>query len=192
MIIVGNCGFDSRHRAGFDIRRPNGNGFYTLIFIKTEAFLRLTAKSSTRRPIRQSCMIKLLMYTMAAIRRLTVMTGCGSILQRRKIWSKNYRSHWTVHFLWQIPPCWQNTSKSLSPKLSTHLYKEQLMDALMHALLYSLAGQIHASGDERRKNKYFPLFSQIRMNIRNAPTKMGRCLDCPGSQSESDPFSAPL
>ena len=44
MIIVSNCGFDSRHRAGFDIRRPNGNGFYTLIFIKTEAFFEIDGK----------------------------------------------------------------------------------------------------------------------------------------------------
>lgn len=92
MIIVSNCGFDSRHRAGFDIRRPNGNGFYTLMFIKTEAFLKLTANSSIRRLTPQSCMIKLPMYTTAAAHKPTVMTGYGSIFQRRKIWWKNYLS----------------------------------------------------------------------------------------------------
>ena len=82
MIIVGNCGFDSRHRAGFDIRRPNGNGFYTLIFIKTEAFFEIDGEIVNTAPNTA------ILYDKTAY----VHYGCGSILQRRKIWSKNYRS----------------------------------------------------------------------------------------------------
>ena len=93
MIIVGNCGFDSRHRAGFDIRRPNGNGFYTLIFIKTEAFFEIDGEIVNTAPNTA------ILYDKTAY----VHYGCHTQtysddwvrfdFAEEEIWSKNYRSH---------------------------------------------------------------------------------------------------
>lgn len=172
MILVSNCGFDSRHLAGFDIRRPNGNGFYTLMFIRTEAFFEIGGQIINTPPNTA------VLYDKTAY----VHYGCHT---------QTYSDDW-VRFDFAeeenlveklaLPlnhpfPLIDTTLLTeyikiiVSKNFSTHLYKEQLIDALMHALLYSLAGQIHASEDERRKNKYFLLLSQIRMNIRNAPHK---------------------
>ena len=172
MIIVSNCGFDSRHRTGFDIRRPNGNGVYTLMFIKTEAFFEIDGKLIDTPPNTA------ILYDKNAY----IHYGCHA---------QPYSDDW-IHFdfsegeslieqldlLLNHPfPLTDTTLLTeyvkiiVSKNLSSHLYKAQIIDALMHALLYSLAGQFHTSKDERLKNKYFQRLNQVRMNIQNAPHK---------------------
>lgn len=85
MIIVSNCGFDSRHRTGFDIRRPNGNGVYTLMFIKTEAFFEIDGKLIGTTPNTAILYDKMLIFIMVVMRSLTVMIGFILTFQRKNI-----------------------------------------------------------------------------------------------------------
>lgn len=85
MIIVSNCGFDSRHRTGFDIRRPNGNGVYTLMFIKTEAFFEIDGKLIDTPLIQLFYTIKMLIFIMVVMHSPTVMIGFILTFQRESL-----------------------------------------------------------------------------------------------------------
>ncbi len=172
MIVVSNCGFDSRHRTDFDIRRVNGNGVYTLLFIKTEAFFEIDGKFIDTAPNTA------ILYD----RNAYIHYGCHA---------QFYSDDW-IHFdfleeenlieklvlplnhpfpLTDTTLLTEYVKIIVSKNLSSHLYKEQIIDSLMHTLLYSLAEQIYVSKDKRLKNKYFRRLNQIRMNIQNAPQK---------------------
>lgn len=131
MIIVSNCGFDSRHRAGFDIRRPNGNGFYTLMFIKTAAFFEIDGKLINTPPNTA------VLYDKTAY----VHYGCDT---------QTYSDDWVRFDFAEEENLVEKLSLPLnhpfpltdttllteyikiivSKNFSTHLYREQLIDAL--------------------------------------------------------------
>ena len=56
-------------------------------------------------------------------------------------------------------------------KLSSHIYRENIIDSLMHTLLYSLASQYHAAPETYGNNKYYYPMNELRMEILNAPNK---------------------
>ncbi len=172
MILVSNCGFDSRHHFGFDIKHPNGNGSYILMFVKTEAFFEIAGEIVDTTPNTA------ILYDKNAY----IHYGCHA---------QSYSDDW-IHFdfseeenlieklnlprnhpfpLLDTSLLTEYVKIIVSKYLSSNLYKVQIIDSLMHALLYSLAAQVHASNDERQKNKYFLPLNQIHRNIQNAPHK---------------------
>lgn len=172
MIIINNCGFDSRHPAALDMRRPYGSGDYTLLLVKSDAFFEIDGSIINTAPNIA------ILYDKTAF----VHYGCHK---------PHYNDDW-IHFdfedtemllekldiplnhpfpLSDIISLTEYVRLIVMEKYSTHLYRKQIMDSLMRALLYSLSAQNHAKQDERLENKYFLTLNQIRMNIQNAPHK---------------------
>ena len=56
-------------------------------------------------------------------------------------------------------------------KHTDHPYREQIINSLMHALLYSLASQLKDPEDKVMTNKYYPVMNDLRMSILNTPHK---------------------
>lgn len=173
MIKVNRCGYDSRHRAVLDTLLPGGNEDYTLLLVKTTAFFEQNGVVLNTPPN------TVILYSP----RSYIHYG------RRET---GYNDDW-IHFelLGEDTDLLRTLSLPLDApfvlphmgtlvdysrlvvieKLSTHLYREQAMDALMHTLLYSLASQYHTVPDANSQNKYYYPMNELRMEILNAPNK---------------------
>ncbi|WMC91933.1 helix-turn-helix transcriptional regulator [Kineothrix sp. MB12-C1] len=173
MITVFNCGYDSKHRTVLDMYRPNGTPDYTLLIIKTEAFFEQNKEFITI-PANTAILYNKESY---------VHYGCHN---------PNYNDDW-IHFDFSkedlsffeelnIPldtPCPLSYVGQLSDYarlvvLETHTahpFKEQIIDSLMRALLYSLSSQIHETPNEITTHKYYNEMNSIRIAIANAPHK---------------------
>lgn len=172
MIQVFNCGYESRHTTPINIRRPNGGSDYTLLIIKTEAFFEQNNKMTEIAP---NTVILYEKYSYVHY---------GSQ-------SSNYNDDWIhfdlikgenlfdsliIPFNTPIPLtfCGQLSEyvrMIVQEKLGNSIWKEQLLDALMHTLLYSLDSMIRSISALPITQKYFSCMNQLRMELLNAPHK---------------------
>lgn len=173
MITVNICGYDSMHKMAFDRSFPDGYEDYALLLIKTESFFEVDGETVDFPP--NTVMI----YGAHS----PVHYGC------RK---PHYNDDW-IHFelhgedaelLRQLAipvnrpfalPCLGTLTDYarlvVQEKLSSHSHSCQIIDSLMHALLYSLASQLHAVPDDNANNKYYYPMNELRVEILNAPYK---------------------
>ena len=172
-IQVNRCGYDSRHRTVLDTYSPAGNEDYTLLLVKSCAYFEQDGIIQDTPPG------TVMLYD----RYSYVHYGCRE---------QGYNDDW-IHFelhgedtdLLQrlslplnspfTPPCMGTLADYsrlvVMEKLSGHIYRENVMDALMHSLLYSLASQYHSVPDVNNGNKYYHPMNRLRMEILNAPNK---------------------
>lgn len=173
MIEIGNCGFDSIHQTAFGIRRPKGSPDYVLLLIKTEAYF-------------EECGVtRDLPANTAILYEKNTYVHYGS--------KKPYYCNDWLHFMPEESD--QGFLRSLSIPFNTPLqlphfgrlselarfivldklagppYCLQSIDALMRALLYSLASQLCRPADAAASHRNYETLNQLRMSITNAPNK---------------------
>jgi len=173
MITVNRCGYDSKHRAILDSRSVGGNDDYTLLLVKTEAYFERDGRILDTPPN------TVILYSIHSY----IHYGCRS---------PHYNDDW-IHFdlhgedsdLLQklslpldtpfvLPYMGTLTDYSrlvVIEKLSSHVYRENIIDSLMHTLLYSLASQYHTIPEANSNSKYYYPMNGLRMEILNAPNK---------------------
>lgn len=173
MIQVFNCGYESRHSSGLDIRRQNGSSDYTLLIIKSEAFFEQNGETTLLHPN------TILLYEKFAY------VHYGSIHPK-------YNDDW-IHFdlikgeetlfdtlaiplntPFSLPSCTQLSEYArliVQETLGTGVWKEQILDSLMHLLLYSLDTMIRTASASNTAHKYDSCMKQLRMELLNTPHK---------------------
>lgn len=119
-------------------------------------------------------MISIIIYTMAAVNRILMIIGYISI--PFDTFDSSFFCNLTFSFntpyaLTYMGHLDEYTRLIVTEKLSSNIHKDEILNSLMYALLYSLSAQIHSQNDERNSNKYFFQFNQLRMEILNAPHK---------------------
>lgn len=175
MITVNRCGYDSRHMLVLNTCIPAGYEDYTLLLVKTNAFFEQNGILIDTPPG------TVILYD----RHVPIRYGCRE---------PHYNDDW-IHFELHGDDAdlLQRLSLPLSTpfvlpfmgsltdycrlvvteKFSSHLYREDTLDALMHTLLYTLASLYHGVRDVNSRNKYYYPLSRLRMEILNAPDKNG-------------------
>ena len=155
MITVGHCGYDSKHRTHLEMRRPCGTPDYTLLLVKTNAFFSIKGERVLTLPG------TVILYD----KNVPVHYGSTGLL---------FNNDW-IHFLpdetdlpfllgLEIPfstplslPYMAQLSEYarmiVMEKHTDHPYREQIINSLMHALLYSLASQLKCPEDKVMTNK---------------------------------------
>ncbi len=173
MITVNRCGYDSRHMLVLNTCIPAGYEDYTLLLVKTNAFFEQNGILIDTPPG------TVILYD----RHVPIRYGCRE---------PHYNDDW-IHFelhgddtdlLQRL--CLPLSTPFVLPfmgtltdycrlvvteKFSSHLYREDTLDALMHTLLYTLASLYHGARDVNSRNKYYYPLSRLRMEILNAPDK---------------------
>lgn len=173
MIKVNVCGYDSMHKMALDSVYPNGYDDYTLLLVKTESFFEIDGVITDMPPN------TLIIYKPYSY----IHYGCKE---------PHYNDNW-IHFELHgededflerlelpvdrpfiLPHMGTLISYSklvVLEKLSTHSHKEDVMDSLMHALLYSISDQLRTEPNSNTNNKYYHPMKELRMEILNAPYK---------------------
>ena len=173
MITVNVCGYDSMHKMKFDRSYPDGYEDHALLLIKTASFFEIDGEMLDFGPN------TVMVYGVGS----PVHYGCRN---------PHYNDDW-IHFELQgedggllrklaipvnrpftLPYLGTLTDYArlvVQEKLSARPHSPQIIDSLMHALLYSLAGQLHAAPDGNAAHKYYCPMREQRMEILNAPYK---------------------
>ena len=173
MITVNICGYDSMHKMKFNRSCPNGYEDYALLLVKTESFFEVRGEIADFPPN------TVMVYGVHS----PVHYGCRN---------PHYNDDW-IHF--ELHGTDESLLRQLSipvdspftlpylgtltdyarlivqEKLSAHSNGRQIIDSLMHALLYSLASQLQAAPDDNVNHKYYCPMNELRMEILNAPYK---------------------
>lgn len=173
MITVNVCGYDSMHKMVFDRSSPDGFEDYTLLLIKTESFFELGGEKISfppntvmiygiHSPVHYGCSkphynddwihFKLLREDSNLLEQLAIPVNCP----------------FTLPYLGTLT---DYTRLIVQEKLSAHPHSPQVIDSLMHALLYSLSDQLHTRSDCNTNNKYYYSLNELRLEILNAPYK---------------------
>ena len=173
MITVGICGYDSMHKIKCDRLFPDGYGEYTLLLVKTEAFFEIDGSVINTPPN------TVIIYSPHKF----VHYGCQK---------PHYNDDW-IHFQlheddshileklnipvdhpFTLPYMGTLTEYCrllVQEKLSDHSHKLEVLDSLMHTLLYSIADLLHSRSDENINHKYYHLLNIQRLELLNAPYK---------------------
>lgn len=171
MITVNVCGYDSMHKMKFHRSCPGGYEDHALLLIKTASYFEIDGEATDFGPN------TVMVYGAGS----PVHYGCRN---------PHYNDDW-IHFELlgedegllrelAIPvnrpftlPCLGTLTDYarlvVQEKLSARPHSPQAIDSLMHALLYSLADQVHAAPNDNTGNPYYYPMSELRMEIQNAP-----------------------
>lgn len=171
MITVNICGYDSMHKAPMDIRRPKGFDDYLLLFIKSGCFLEDQGRTEKVSPN-------------------SVLLFSPRSYVHYFYPKPHYNDDW-IHFelhgqdetlleqlslpanrplsLPHMSALTEYSRLVVTEKLSSRPYGQEVTDSLMHALLYSLAGQLHAPASLSRDSRYFAALNEIRTQLINSP-----------------------
>lgn len=171
MITVNVCGYDSMHKIPLDRSYPEGYQDYTLLLVKSESFFEADGKLMDFPPN------TVMLYGI----RCPVRYGC------RK---PHYNDDW-IHFnLHEEDACllrelaipvnhpftlpYLGTLTDycrliVQEKLSSHFYKAETINSLMHGLFYSLSDQIRLLPDSNVCSKYYYPMNELRLEILNSP-----------------------
>ena len=173
MIEIGICGYGSVHQTSFGIRRPKGSPDYVLLLIKTESYYE------------KDGIIQDLPANIAVLYNKNTYVHYGS----KKPYYCNDWIHFTLtgeeqdflssldiplHTPMALPHLSQLSEyvrMIVASKHSGQLYSPQTTDALMKALLYSVASQNQIAADTIMTHKNYDLLNQLRMAIHNSPNK---------------------
>ncbi len=172
MIAVMNCGHDSRHKTKFHMLRKTGVPNYILLLVKTEAFFELNGSIETTAP------------------NMAILFDRNSYMHYGSKHSF-YNDDW-IHFdmigepdlLEQLHiPFRQPIYLPQISQLSNYVrmlvqeshadtpHRQELQDALMRLLLYSLDSQIMVLPAMANAHKHYQRIHQLRINIHNTPHK---------------------
>lgn len=170
MIVVTNCGHDSKHKVKFRMIRKTGVPNYILLLVKTEAFFELNGTIEITNP------------NMAILFDRNTYMHYGSK-------QDSYNDDW-IHFDFVKEPSLLNNlhipfNKPVYLPQINHLsnyvrllvqenhmdslHKEQIQDSIMRILLYSLDSQITSLPTAVNHHKHYQIMNQLRMNIHNTP-----------------------
>lgn len=174
MISVNICGYDSMHKGPMDIRRPEGFDDHLLLLIKSGCFLEAQGRISELSPG-------------------TVLLFAPHSYVHYFCREPHYNDDW-IHFelhdedenllqqislpinqplaLSRMDALTEYTRLVVAEKLSSHPYGEAVVDSLMHALLYSIANQLHTHSSQRKDSRYFAVLNEIRTGLINSPFQM--------------------
>ena len=173
MITVNICGYDSMHKIKLDRSCPEGYKDYALLLVKTESFFELNGEIvdfpphtvmiyGAHSPVHYGCKnphynddwIHFELHDEDAdlLRELTIPVDCP----------------FTLPFFGTLT---DYVRLIVQEKLSAHSHGAQVIDSLMHALLYSLADQLRSVPDDNAKHRYYYPMNELRMEILNAPYK---------------------
>ena len=173
MITVNRCGYDSRHTAVLDSLNPRGNEDYTLLLIKTESFFEKDGKY-TELPPNTGLLYGRHSYVHYGCRRPDYNDDWihfelhGEDEQLLSRLSLPLDTPFALPYLGRLSELCRLV---VTEKLSGHPYRQQTLDSLMRALLYSLASQLAVLPDAHSGNKYYQPMNELRMEIQNAPYK---------------------
>ncbi len=173
MITINFCGYDSMHKAALNTVYPSGYEDYTLLLIKTESFFEIDGAFIDMPPN------TIMLYKPHS----SIHYGCRE---------PHYNDDW-IHFelhdkdetlleklgipmnkpfiLPNMRTLTNYSKRVVLEKLSTHLYKKEVMDSLMHALLFSIANQLYEASNGKISSKYYHSMNKLRMEILNTPNK---------------------
>jgi AraC-like DNA-binding protein len=172
MIVVTNCGHDSRHKTKFHMTRKAGVPNYILLLVKTEAFFELNGNIEKTSPN----------MVILFDRNTYIHYGCEQ---------DSYNDDW-IHFDFidepslldclNIPfnqPIYLPQINHLSLYIRllvqenhTHsLHQKQIQDSIMRIFLYSLDSQIAMLPSAVKYHKHYQIMNQLRMYILNTPHK---------------------
>lgn len=171
MITVNVCGYDSMHSMTFHRSSEKGYEDCVLLLVKTESFFEIQGELVDFPPN----------TVMIYEKHFPVHYGCRN---------PHYNDDW-IHFDLQggdcdllrklaipvnhpftLPHLGVLTDYSrliVQEKLSTHVYRQSVIDSLMHALFYSLASKLEEPSDSNESNRYYYPMKELRMEILNAP-----------------------
>lgn len=171
MITVNYCGYNSMHQIIMDSRYPNGLDDYLLLLIKTDFFYEKDGVIVDMPPN------TVILWDIHSY----IHYGCKK---------PHFNDDW-IQFALQgedadflqklgIPldsPFTFPNMDSLTEysklivleDLSSHPYKLEVINSLMHGLLYSIANQLHSNPNVHSNNKYYYPMNELRMEIMNAP-----------------------
>ncbi len=171
MITVNICGYDSMHKGPMDIRRPKGFDDYLLLLIKSGCFLEDQGRVSELSPgtalLFAPCSYVHYFYREPHYNddwiHFELQAGDENLLQQISL---------PVNQPLALPRMDALTEYSrlvVAEKLSSHPYGPAVVDSLMHALLYSIANQLHARSSPRKDSRYFTVLNDIRTRLINSP-----------------------
>lgn len=173
MIMVNVCGYDSMHKIAHNRSFPNGYDDYTLLLVKTKSFFEIDGSIVHFPP------------------NTIMIYGIHSPVHYGYL-EPHYNDDW-IHFElhdddedvlsrlalpintpFTLPYMGTLTEYSkliVQEKLSSHSHKEETINSLMHALLYSIASHLYTKPDSNMNNKYYYPMNELRIEILNAPYK---------------------
>lgn len=171
MITVNICGYDSMHKAPMDIRRPKGFDDYLLLLIKSGCCF------ENQGQVEEIPSNSVLLFAPHSY----VHYFCRE---------PRYNDDW-IHFelheadrnllhhlslpvsqpllLPHMDTLTEYSRLVVTEKLSSRPYGQEIVDSLMHALLYSIANQMHDQWQHHQDNRYFAAFNEIRTRLINSP-----------------------
>ena len=171
MITVNICGYDSMHKTAMDMYHPHGLDDYLLLLIKTHSFFEKNGSIIEMSP------------------NTVLIYGAHTYIHYYRQ-EPHYNDDWFSFELlnedhdlleklsipldepFSLPHMGTLTEYSkliVMEKLSSHPYKQDVVNSLMHALFYSISNQLQ---DQPIKNsKYYSQISELRTEILNTPYK---------------------
>lgn len=173
MITVNVCGYDSMHKMVFDRSYPNGYDDYVMLLIKTKSFFEQDGVTVDMPP--NTVMIySIHSYIHYGCREPHYnddwihfhLTGTDSDILDRLAIPLNHP--FTLPYIGTLT---EYSKLIVHEKLSSNPHKQEVLDALMHALFYSVANQLYAERDDNTNNRYYYPLNALRMEIMNSPYK---------------------
>ena len=171
MITVNHCGYNSMHAFPHDRFLPEGYSDYVLLLIKTEGYIEIDGQITALEPN------SILLYAPHSY----IHYGCEHA---------HYNDDW-IHFELHGDDTDLLTKLAIPVNTPVHLslfstltdysrlivtethndriHTYETLNALMHALLYSIADLIQMNNDDTVYQKYYHPIHELRMKIQNAP-----------------------
>lgn len=172
MISVISCGHDSHHPRPCNIEHADGLSDYLLLLVKTDAWFFVDGKRCFTQP--NMCIL---------FDKNTYIHYGRSVSHYNDDWIHFDLSEDDAEFLKQLNlplnhPVYPADFRRLSHYVqlltleyyAPTSYSEQIMDALMRGLLYSLAGDLSNARQNPQIHRHFVKFSRIRTQLYNNPS----------------------
>lgn len=173
MIIVNSCGHDSHHPKPCNIEHKNGLDDYLILLIKETSWIYSGAQKRVLSPN------TVLLFPP----KTPIHYGCDTV---------GYNDDW-IHFTLSDPSDYAflqslqiSDASRLTPydfhklsaytqMLSDHFYntalcRDEILDHLMHAFLYTLRDELNRAAQSNLSSKYYPEFSRLRTRLYNNPS----------------------
>lgn len=173
MIDVTICGHNSHHRKSCNVEHQNGLSDYLLLLVKTKAWFFIDRKRTVTEP------------NMAILfdKHTYIHYGCDT---------PHYNDDW-IHFriskeeanllsTLHIPlnqPLYEIDIHSLSYYTnfltnafhSSQPHSKEIIDSLMHAILFTLSDELNRADKPNYSHKYYSAFTKLRTSLYNTPDK---------------------
>lgn len=171
MFDVTFCGYNSMHQTALDRLQVHGYDDYLLLLIKTEFFFEKNGVFVDMPP-NTIVIWNIHSYIHYGCRKphfnddwihFTQYGEDADFLQKLGL---PFDQPFTVPYISTLT---EYSKLIVLESSSSNPYKENVINSLMHAMLYSIANQLHAKPDIHSKNKYYHPMNELRTEILNAP-----------------------